>query len=232
MTSRARSSLSSVFVLGSTSLIFRNAFCRLWRRLLDVPARGFPAGARKDSFDGQYGTDTGGVVWLTNLRSRNFTSGIRYEPCPPKRCRLAIEQADIDPEEFCFVDVGCGKGRPLIIASQYGFRRLIGVEYSASLCRTAERNLALCGAQNAEIAAADAAEFDYPRANTFAFFFHPFQADVLDAVLERLRAATSGHQLVIAYVGSGGSSVSRAWLESLCETPSLRLFRKTTQTLT
>jgi hypothetical protein len=48
-------------------------------------------------------------------------------------------------------------------------------------------------------------------------------------VLDRLRAATEGYQLVIAYSGSGRDSVARAWLESFRELPNskLCLFRKT-----
>jgi SAM-dependent methyltransferase len=47
---------------------------------------------------------------------------------------MAIERSGVDPEQFCFLDIGCGKGRALIIATEYGFKDLIGVDYSAKLC--------------------------------------------------------------------------------------------------
>ena len=178
--------------MGSTNLVIKNVISRVWRRLLEIPSRGLPTGLRNDSFDAQHGTNTSGIVWLTNLKSENFASGIRYEPCPARQCELAIEQADIDPAQFYFVDVGCGKGRALLIASRYGFQSLVGVEYSAELCRVAQRNLAICGAEKARIIHADATQFTYPKGSTFAFFFHPFHADVLEIVLDRLRATTEG----------------------------------------
>jgi len=52
-----------------------------------------------------------GIVWLTNLRHKNFFHGIRYEPCSPKNCEWAIENAGIDPKEFSFIDMGCGAAR-------------------------------------------------------------------------------------------------------------------------
>jgi SAM-dependent methyltransferase len=45
------------------------------------------------------------------------------------------------PREAVFVDLGCGKGRALIIAAQYGVRRLKGVELVPEFIRTCETNL-------------------------------------------------------------------------------------------
>src|ERR1017187_1922698 len=214
-------------LIARSPLIFSNVITRVWRRLLEIPSRGFPTGVRKDSFDAQHGTNTSGIVWLTNLRSENFARGIRYEPCPPRTCEAAIEQAEIDPTQFYFIDVGCGKGRPLIIASRYGFQQLIGIEYSAALCQVAERNLAICKIENAKIIHTDATQFTFPRANTFAMFFHPFQDDILAVVLDRLRVATEGHKLVIAYTGDVKDLVARqAWLEPLRDPPNMRLFKR------
>ena len=39
------------------------------------------------------------------------------------------------------MDLGCGKGRVLMLAVEYGFARVTGVDYSASLCEIARRNL-------------------------------------------------------------------------------------------
>jgi predicted RNA methylase len=43
--------------------------------------------------------------------------------------------------ETTFVDIGSGKGRALIIAAEYAFKRIIGVEYSPSLATICRRNL-------------------------------------------------------------------------------------------
>ena len=169
-------------------MILNNLLLRVLYRIREIPSRGLPHPGRHDSFDKTHGTDTSGVVWLTNPSSPNFPRGVRYEPCQPNLCMRAIETSGILPEKFCFVDVGCGKGRALIIASLYQFHELIGVEYSRKLCQIAERNLKRCGIHAARIVCQDATEVIYPSMNTFAFFYHPFgDAAVLDRVLELLR---------------------------------------------
>jgi SAM-dependent methyltransferase len=122
-----------------------------------------------------HGTNTSGVVWLTCPESENFTGGIRYEPCDEGLCRWVIENSGICPGEFSFVDIGCGKGRALILASQYHFRNLLGVEYSAHLCQAAEENVRHCGIENCRITCPDATAFSYPSTSTFAFFTILFQ---------------------------------------------------------
>lgn len=209
-------------------MLFGNLILRIWYRLLEIPARGFPMGARKDSFDADHGTNTSGIQWWTNPRSGNFAKGIRYQACSPGLCRMAIERSGVDPKQFSFLDIGCGKGRPLIIAAEYGFEDLIGVDYSAKLCRVAEQNLKVCGVARFRIVNVDATLFDYPTRNTLAFLYHPFTDDVLGTVLENLRAATFQHELVIAYVGSSGGNLmlGQEWLELIHGVPGLRLFRK------
>jgi len=208
-------------------MLFRNLLLRIWYRIIEIPDRGLPQGARKDSFDAEHGTNTSGVQWWTNPRSENFARGIRYQPCSPELCRMAIERSGVDPEQFCFLDIGCGKGRALIIATEYGFKDLIGVDYSAKLCRVAKRNLRTCGVERFQIVTSDATRFDYPTVNTLAFFYHPFTEVVLETVLEKLRAATFERKLVLAYVGPGGDlMLGQAWLEQIYTIPGLRLFQK------
>src|ERR1019366_427913 len=207
--------------------LFRNLLRRVWYRILEIPIRGLPGGTRKASLDAEHGTNTSGIQWWTNPRSENFARGIRYEPCSPRLCRMAIERTGVDPKQFCFLDIGCGKGRPLIIASEYGFKNLIGVDYSAKLCRVAEQNLKACGVEQFRVVNSDAKRFDYPTVNTLAFLYQPFNDDVLGSVLENLCTATSGHELVIAYVGRGGDlMLGLEWLEQIHGLPGLRLFRK------
>ena len=128
-------------MIGAAAVVLSNLIRRVSARISEIPTRGLPRPGRKDSFDTRHGTDTSGVVWLTCPKSTHFAGGIRYEPCDESLCEWAIKNADISPEEFSFIDIGCGKGRPLIIASRFGFKRLVGVEYSRRLSRAAEKNL-------------------------------------------------------------------------------------------
>jgi hypothetical protein len=61
----------------------------------------------------------------------------------PTRARplLALLRALNVPRDAVFVDLGCGKGRALIVAAQYGVRRLKGIELVPEFIRICEMNL-------------------------------------------------------------------------------------------
>lgn len=205
-----------------------NLFMRAVRRLLEIPHRGFPTlHPNRCGFDEQWGTETEKIVWLTNPGSKNFVHGVRYEACSPAACRWAIENAPVDLSRFYFVDVGCGKGRPLLIAAQYPFERLLGVEYSSKLCEQARANLTAAGVSSArfEIFCVDAVNFELTPHNTFAYLHNPFDNEILSQVLERLRELAEANQLIVAYEGPRREQMADCcWLHQLGAGPSVSLF--------
>jgi SAM-dependent methyltransferase len=134
----------------------------------------------------------------------------------------------IDPNDFCFVDIGCGKGRGLLIASSYPFARLIGVDYSYKLCARAQKNLASVHVQRERFAiiCQDAATFAFPARNIFAYFYHPFDTHVLDQVMANLRPISQAHGVVVAYEGHGLGALDRYdWLKRAETRKNVGLFR-------
>jgi len=142
----------------------------------------FPA---RDAFDREVGTNTSGKIMLRRLRipSPNKLAGIDYEPVDPVTFKQAIRYA---PHGATFVDLGCGKGRALILAHQAGFRKLIGVEFSPALAAVARDNLAGLNIP-AEIVECDAANYIFPDENCVIFMYNPFGRQVLEKIVPRLR---------------------------------------------
>jgi SAM-dependent methyltransferase len=93
---------------------------------------------------------------------------------------------EIVPTQFTFVDLGCGKGRALLLAAQYGFSKVLGVELSPELAAVARANTGTHA--NVEVRAQDAVTVEYPRGPLVIFFYHPFLAPVLLRVLKGLLA--------------------------------------------
>lgn len=202
--------------------ILYNLAVRAIRRTLEIPSRGFPKPHAWEPFDETFHVRTSGIVWCTSLRSENFIDGTRYEPCSPGGCEWAIANCGIDPQELAFIDIGCGKGRPLIIASQHNFAQLIGIDYSSKLCKIATANLKKLNI-SASIICTDAARFEFPERDIFAFFYHPFGPRVLNTVLDHLRCAK---RIVVAYQGSGRDAVhEHTWLKSMGVMGDTELFR-------
>ena len=93
-------------------------------------------------FDRRYGAETSRFVEVAEMavHSRNKERGIRYEPTRARPFRKLMRSLRF-PRGSVFLDIGCGKGRVLIMASECGFGKTVGVEHSRELCRAARRNL-------------------------------------------------------------------------------------------
>ena len=137
----------------------------------------FPA---PDEFDRTHGTDTVGLVSLFRLHinSVNKKTGYRYQTFDPNSFVKAMQPIDRDRT---FIDLGCGKGRALILGNELGFCRIIGVEFSAKLAEIAERQ---CPA--AEVVVADAAGYVFPDERVCVFLYNPFGPSVLSRVVRHL----------------------------------------------
>lgn len=108
-----------------------------------------------------------------------------------------IAAARIDPAQFDFLDVGCGKGVAALYArDRFKFARVGGFDFDDHLVATARRNLVLSSVKGEiDFFAGDAAEIRLPARRTFYFLFNPFGAAVLqrfvDNNLETLRSTGS-----------------------------------------
>ena len=143
----------------------------------------------RSAFDLAHGTDTSGIVplWQTSVDPAQARSGERYQAANDVQARAAIEALDLDPTAYTFVDLGCGKGLPLLIAGQLGFSRIIGVEFAPELAEIARANLARMGFTQAEVVTEGAGEFTFPLSPLVIFFYNSFQPEVLARCLARLR---------------------------------------------
>src|SRR5579863_7672066 len=95
-----------------------------------------------------------------------------YQPTEPALFSEMIESLmqvtpKINLPEFTFIDVGSGKGRALLMASQYPFRRILGIELLPELHRVAKENISKFKSDSQKCFAiecilADASVFDLP----------------------------------------------------------------------
>jgi SAM-dependent methyltransferase len=94
-------------------------------------------------FDIRYGIDTCTWSQLSELTidSDNIDRGLEYEPTRMLAVRKLFNGIKhIIPADSVFVDFGCGKGRVLLVASEFGFREARGVEFAHELSEIARKN--------------------------------------------------------------------------------------------
>lgn len=151
-----------------------------------------------DAFDKARGTDTAGIipVWKLTL-SGTAESGERYEPTKVEDFGHIMAHLGVDPARYTFIDIGCGKGRTLILAHEYGFRRVIGVDFGEELIDAAKKNLSIVGATNSEAHFGDGAAYELPDDDMVLYLYNPFGPDVMERMVERMREKTRGELILI-----------------------------------
>jgi tRNA G46 methylase TrmB len=103
--------------------------------------------AENVAFDLQYGTNTSG--WLETVsfeeRPKNLNHGVRYRASYTSEVLRALKFASkcIDFSSSTFIDMGCGKGKVLMLAAlTHNFKEIIGVDYYKPFLDIARFNIA------------------------------------------------------------------------------------------
>ncbi|MBB5048687.1 SAM-dependent methyltransferase [Rhodopseudomonas rhenobacensis] len=155
--------------------------------------------AARANWDRRYGTDTAGRVPLDRLTIPHDSRrhGERYQPSDPAALRDAIGFIGLSPSAYQFVDLGCGKGRMLIVAAELGFQSCVGVEFADELARAAARNVAAAGFGNVSIVHGDAGTYAFGEAPFVLYMFNPFAEPVMARVRDNLLRQRRANYVVI-----------------------------------
>jgi SAM-dependent methyltransferase len=144
-------------------------------------------------------TTSAAVGWRDRLL------GVFHSPYQPTESALFHEMLDAlrerihsDFHDFVFLDLGSGKGRTLLMASDYPFRRIVGVELLSALHQAAQENLSKYRSESQKCFAlesicADATEFPFPAEPTVLYLFNPFPEKGLKRVIANLGESLRAH---------------------------------------
>jgi SAM-dependent methyltransferase len=141
-------------------------------------------------YDWEYRVDTTSA----NLGWRARLIGLLnspYQPIEPELFREMMNRLAIDFPQFTFIDIGSGKGRALLLASEFAFLRIIGIELLPELNRIAEENIrkfsdrdTRCG--SIEAICGDAMEFAFPEVPLVVFVNNPLPESGLRKLISNL----------------------------------------------
>jgi SAM-dependent methyltransferase len=196
------------------------------RRLL--PGLALKDGFTLHPFDNQFGVRTSGLVAGRHLKSghRHERHATAYYGVAPsvfyalvKRWQRSGPVAAI--EDTTFVDLGAGMGRAVLLASELGFKAVVGVELHPVLAGIARKNVSIWRATGREWASVgvvegDAVEFALPDGPAVVFMFNPFGAPVMRRLLKgwRKTLAVRAGDVDLLYVNNEQESVlvgQRGW---------------------
>jgi hypothetical protein len=146
----------------------------------------------------------GGVKDLNRLGviSENILHGVRYEAVNYFIFKSIFSKIDWPYKNSVFIDFGSGMGAALRMAKEYGFKKIIGIEFSPVLAINSLKNLKYFN--DIKIVYGDAVNFKIPdEANVF-FFFNPFTDIILKKVLFNIEVslATKQRKVLIVYINA------------------------------
>jgi SAM-dependent methyltransferase len=162
----------------------------LWNFLRDsTPSRRRQRyGDMEYDWEHRVNTTSGTVGWRARLLGAFHSP---YQPTEPGLFREMMASLPIAFDQFTFVDIGSGKGRTLLMASEYPFRKIVGVELIEELHRAAEENKrayksATQRCSQIEAVCADACEFPFPSGPLVVYLFNPLPEDGMRLLIANL----------------------------------------------
>lgn len=179
-------------------LVFRYEPLRQWRtRYFDDWLR------HPEPIDVEYRIHTSGTIAsevlygsVSGATDRNYYIGSR-----PSHSQALTEMAD--PRATIVLNLCCGKGRVLVVASEFPFAEIIGIELSPAVAAIAEGNVAIGRRRFPErspirVITGDAAESPLPEGPLGLFIFHPFGEKSVRVLIARIEDAlrTRCHQSI------------------------------------
>ncbi len=146
-----------------------------------------------------------------------------YQPIEPQLFREIMATLEIDFSQFIFLDIGSGKGRALLLAAEYPFRRVMGIELLPELNSLAKENIRKFSTETPschEIQAVcgDATELIFPEGALVIFLFNPLPEAGLKKLVRNLEASLRENPRlvyviyvnpVLANVVGSGSTLTR-----------------------
>jgi hypothetical protein len=179
----------------------RQLLAALWEFVRDST----PERRRQCYGDAEYDWDHRVNTTSAALSWRNRLLGVFHSPYQPTEPDLFHEmlealsqQSHTDFRDFIFVDLGSGKGRTLLMASDYPFRRIVGVELLPALHQAAQENLSNYRSESQKCFAlesicGDASEFAFPAEPTILYLFNPFPETELKRMMANLEESLRAH---------------------------------------
>jgi hypothetical protein len=184
----------------------RRLFAAMWEYVRDsMPeCRRSRYGDADYDWDHRVNTTSAAVGWRDRLL------GVFHSPYQPTEPALFHEMMDalqrqmqtdltqVDLHDFVFIDLGSGKGRTLLMASDYPFRRIVGVELLPALHQIALENLRQYRGEAQkcfalEAICADACAFVFRAEPAVLYLFNPFPEAGLRRALANLEESLRAH---------------------------------------
>lgn len=116
-----------------------------------------------------------------------------YFGAPPSITRGSLSTLP-DIKGYTFVDLGCGKGRVVIVGSEFPFQDIVGIELSPELARIAQSNVIKIhrqfpGRPPIRIIAGNALDNLLTNGKIVFYLYHPFFRELMSQFVHKIESA-------------------------------------------
>lgn len=143
-------------------------------------------------FDFKYGTDTARNLGLNALEvvGSNKSRATWAESTQQGPFRKLMRQLQL-PFNGDFIDLGSGKGKVLLLASEYPFKNILGVEFAEELNRICRENIRRYARKkplrdNIQVITADVVDYRFSGREEMIYISNPFDGIILGQVLHNI----------------------------------------------
>ncbi len=163
----------------------------------------------QDGFDKTHGTETSQIIegFHMDAVGKKGEPITRCETLLAKWTREILQALPIkNHEDYIFIDVGSGKGRVMLVASELPFKKIVGVDISSECVATTRKNIEIykdgVHKDRFELHCMDVEDYELPPEDTILYAYNPFGRDVMKRFVTKLETSLRDHprKLLFLYV--------------------------------
>ncbi len=140
-------------------------------------------------------------IKTSSLKKSNSTDYFHYQGAGYLILFRIFEKIYKPTQNYTFVDIGCGMGRPCFVAESYGYKNITGIDLDLELINEAKLNFTRRLLKNRtskiEFIHVNAMDYNYKNESTIYFLFNPFNELVLKNVLSKIMGQTQSETLFV-----------------------------------
>jgi hypothetical protein len=138
-------------------------------------------------YEKYFDVSTKGFVTMEELGIKNHES-VDYSSVHYKHIFNMLKKLPIETHDSTLLEYGCGKGRAIITAAAFQFKKIIGVEISY-LIHQAKKNIDKDRHRrtfNIDLNHCDAQDYIVPDEVNIIYFYNPFRGSILENVIRNI----------------------------------------------
>ncbi len=130
------------------------------------------------------------------IHQKDTRQASRYEAVNYYILEKLLEKMTSFAEPRNFVDLGCGKGRAMVVAAHYGFNNIKGIDFAEEVCAAAARHMEPMQQRlgiTYSVVCADVLEYSIEPEDSVFFMFNPFTGETIARFLDKLEDSLLHH---------------------------------------